>query len=29
MRNLRGTISGTALPTYIFDQPGGLGKMPL
>jgi lysine 2,3-aminomutase len=29
MRNLRGTISGTALPTYIFDQPGGLGKVPL
>jgi lysine 2,3-aminomutase len=29
MRNLRGTISGTALPTYIHDQPGGLGKVPL
>jgi len=29
MRNLRGKISGTALPTYIFDQPGGLGKVPL
>jgi lysine 2,3-aminomutase len=29
MRNLRGTISGTALPTYIQDQPGGLGKIPL
>jgi len=26
---LRGTISGTALPTYIFDRPGGLGKIPL
>jgi lysine 2,3-aminomutase len=29
MRNLRGKISGTALPTYIFDQPAGLGKIPL
>jgi lysine 2,3-aminomutase len=29
LRNLRGTISGTALPTYIYDQPGGLGKIPL
>jgi len=26
---LRGTISGTALPTYIWDRPGGLGKIPL
>jgi lysine 2,3-aminomutase len=26
---LRGTISGTALPTYIYDRPGGLGKIPL
>ena len=26
---LRGTISGTALPTYIWDRPGGLGKVPL
>ncbi len=26
---LRGKISGTALPTYIFDRPGGLGKIPL
>jgi lysine 2,3-aminomutase len=26
---LRGTISGTALPTYIYDRPGGLGKVPL
>jgi lysine 2,3-aminomutase len=26
---LRGTISGTALPTYILDRPGGLGKVPL
>jgi lysine 2,3-aminomutase len=29
LANLRGKISGTALPTYIFDQPGGLGKIPL
>jgi lysine 2,3-aminomutase len=29
MRNLRGTVSGTALPVYIYDQPGGLGKVPL
>jgi lysine 2,3-aminomutase len=29
LRNLRGSISGTALPTYIYDQPGGLGKIPL
>jgi lysine 2,3-aminomutase len=26
---LRGRISGTAIPTYIFDRPGGLGKIPL
>ena len=26
---LRGNISGTALPTYIYDRPGGLGKVPL
>jgi lysine 2,3-aminomutase len=26
---LRGHISGTALPTYILDRPGGLGKVPL
>lgn len=26
---LRGNISGTALPTYIYDRPGGLGKIPL
>jgi lysine 2,3-aminomutase len=26
---LRGQISGTALPTYIWDRPGGLGKVPL
>jgi lysine 2,3-aminomutase len=29
LSNLRGTISGTALPTYIWDRPGGLGKVPL
>jgi lysine 2,3-aminomutase len=29
LRALRGNISGTALPTYIYDQPGGLGKIPL
>jgi lysine 2,3-aminomutase len=29
LANLRGKISGTALPTYIYDQPGGLGKIPL
>jgi lysine 2,3-aminomutase len=29
MRNLRGTVSGTGLPVYIYDQPGGLGKIPL
>jgi lysine 2,3-aminomutase len=26
---LRGKISGTALPIYIYDRPGGLGKVPL
>jgi lysine 2,3-aminomutase len=29
LATLRGQISGTALPTYIFDRPGGLGKIPL
>jgi lysine 2,3-aminomutase len=29
LANLRGQISGTALPIYIYDQPGGLGKIPL
>jgi lysine 2,3-aminomutase len=29
LANLRGQISGTALPTYILDRPGGLGKIPL
>jgi len=26
---LRGKISGTALPVYIWDRPGGAGKVPL
>ncbi|QDH13063.1 lysine-2,3-aminomutase-like protein [Formicincola oecophyllae] len=26
---LRGTISGTAMPTYTLDIPGGYGKVPL
>ncbi len=26
---LRGRISGTAIPTYIYDRPGGIGKIPL
>jgi lysine 2,3-aminomutase len=29
LANLRGHISGTALPTYVYDRPGGLGKIPL
>jgi lysine 2,3-aminomutase len=29
LAGLRGRISGTALPTYIYDRPGGLGKIPL
>ncbi len=29
MAALRGKVSGTALPVYIFDQPGGAGKIPL
>ena len=29
LANLRGHISGTALPTYILDRPGGLGKVPV
>lgn len=29
LANLRGKISGTALPAYVFDRPGGLGKIPL
>jgi lysine 2,3-aminomutase len=29
LAGLRGKISGTALPTYIYDRPGGVGKVPL
>ena len=29
MRQLRGRISGLALPTYILDIPGGHGKVPV
>jgi len=29
LRALRGRISGTALPTYVLDIPGGAGKVPL
>lgn len=29
MAALRGRISGTALPTYILDIPGGYGKVPI
>lgn len=29
MQELRGTISGIALPTYILDIPGGYGKVPI
>ncbi|GLR66492.1 lysine 2,3-aminomutase [Acidocella aquatica] len=29
LANLRGKISGTALPAYVYDRPGGLGKIPL
>lgn len=29
MRDLRGRISGTALPTYVLDIPGGFGKVPV
>ena len=29
MRQLRGRISGLALPTYILDVPGGFGKVPV
>ena len=29
MRELRGRISGLALPTYILDIPGGHGKVPV
>jgi len=29
MRQLRGALSGLALPTYVLDIPGGAGKVPL
>lgn len=29
MATLRGKISGTALPTYVLDLPGGKGKVPI
>lgn len=29
MRQLRGRVSGIALPTYILDVPGGFGKVPV
>ena len=29
MRALRGRLSGTCLPTYVLDIPGGFGKVPL
>ena len=29
LAKLRGQISGTALPIYILDRPGGLGKVPV
>ncbi len=29
MRQLRGRVSGLALPTYILDVPGGYGKVPV
>ncbi|WBL33412.1 lysine-2,3-aminomutase-like protein [Sinirhodobacter sp. HNIBRBA609] len=29
MRSLRGQISGTALPSYVLDIPGGFGKVPV
>ncbi len=29
MRELRGRVSGLALPTYILDVPGGFGKVPV
>lgn len=29
MRQLRGRVSGLALPTYILDIPGGHGKVPI
>jgi lysine 2,3-aminomutase len=29
MRQLRGTVSGICLPTYVLDIPGGFGKVPI
>jgi lysine 2,3-aminomutase len=29
MRFLRKNVSGLALPHYVFDIPGGLGKVPV
>lgn len=29
MKELQGKLSGTALPTYVLDIPGGYGKVPL
>jgi lysine 2,3-aminomutase len=29
MKDLRGTVSGLALPYYVVDVPGGKGKVPL
>lgn len=29
MRNLRSRVSGTAMPTYVIDIPGGYAKIPL
>ena len=29
MRQLRGCISGLAVPQYVIDLPGGGGKIPL
>jgi len=29
MRNIRGYISGFAVPTYVIDAPGGGGKIPI
>mgnify|MGYP002628819704 CR=1 FL=1 len=28
-KNIRGQIPGYAIPTYIWDRPGGIGKIPL
>ena len=29
MRDLRGNISGYAVPTFVIDAPGGGGKIPI